>query len=775
MKGQLKILLLEDLPEDADLISRTLKKNELNFKLLIVDNKTDFVREITDFDPDLILSDYSLPQYSGLEALHHVLGLSYFIPFIIVTGSINEDTAVECIKQGATDYVTKENLVRLAPAITAALDKKETRLKKEEVERAFLESERRFRYSFDHANVGMCLIDLNDNILQANPKLSQILGYSGEELEKANIYDITHSDDIEFSKKIHLNCISGKSESAEFEKRYIHKNGNSVWVYISLSLIKDPQEKPLYFISHIQDISQRKASEDEIRKLFLAVEQSPSIVCITDVDGRIEYVNTRFLEVSGYTFDEIHGQNPRILKSGELGQDYYEELWKTITSGKIWKGEFHNMKKNGEYYWVLASIAPIKDEKGTITHFVAMQEDITFRKEMEGDLVKAKEKAEESDRLKSSFLATISHELRTPLNAIIGFSELLLRGEGNIHDKVLDYAKIIFDSGKNLLGIINDIFDISMIEANEVMLYPEIFSVNGLFNEVRNNFMNHDEIVSKKLKLTFLKNLKDDEDMIFTDRVKFTRVLTNLIGNAIKFTDKGEIDVGYYVNNTNHTPWLEFYVKDTGIGIPEDKIELIFERFRQVDDTNTRRFGGSGLGLSIAKKIIELLGGKIWVKSEPGKGSTFFFTLPFTTSDQQNKEINTSDTEMLINWDNKTVLIVEDVEMNYLYIDEILEDTGINRLWAKTGNEALQLFKQHNDKLDIILMDIMLPDIDGYEVTKQIRSVNDSVPIVAQTAFALSGDQEKTIDAGCNDYIPKPINQEELLKLMGKYLNIRGK
>lgn len=775
MKGQLKILLLEDLPEDADLISRTLKKNELNFKLLTVDNKTDFVREITDFDPDLILSDYSLPQYSGLEALHHVLGLSYFIPFIIVTGSINEDTAVECIKQGATDYVTKENLVRLAPAITAALDKKETRLKKEEVERAFLESERRFRYSFDHANVGMCLIDLNDNILQANPKLSQILGYSGEELEKANIYDITHSDDIEFSKKIHLNCISGKSESAEFEKRYIHKNGNSVWVYISLSLIKDPQEKPLYFISHIQDISQRKASEDEIRKLFLAVEQSPSIVCITDVDGRIEYVNTRFLEVSGYTFDEIHGQNPRILKSGELGQDYYEELWKTITSGKIWKGEFHNMKKNGEYYWVLASIAPIKDEKGTITHFVAMQEDITFRKEMEGDLVKAKEKAEESDRLKSSFLATISHELRTPLNAIIGFSELLLRGEGNIHDKVLDYAKIIFDSGKNLLGIINDIFDISMIEANEVMLYPEIFSVNGLFNEVRNNFMNHDEIVSKKLKLTFLKNLKDDEDMIFTDRVKFTRVLTNLIGNAIKFTDKGEIDVGYYVNNTNHTPWLEFYVKDTGIGIPEDKIELIFERFRQVDDTNTRRFGGSGLGLSIAKKIIELLGGKIWVKSEPGKGSTFFFTLPFTTSDQQNKEINTSDTEMLINWDNKTVLIVEDVEMNYLYIDEILEDTGINRLWAKTGNEALQLFKQHNDKLDIILMDIMLPDIDGYEVTKQIRSVNDSVPIVAQTAFALSGDQEKTIDAGCNDYIPKPINQEELLKLMGKYLNIRGK
>ena len=575
MKGQLKILLLEDLPEDADLISRTLKKNELNFKLLTVDNKTDFVREITDFDPDLILSDYSLPQYSGLEALHHVLGLSYFIPFIIVTGSINEDTAVECIKQGATDYVTKENLVRLAPAITAALDKKETRLKKEEVERAFLESERRFRYSFDHANVGMCLIDLNDNILQANPKLSQILGYSGEELEKANIYDITHSDDIEFSKKIHLNCISGKSESAEFEKRYIHKNGNSVWVYISLSLIKDPQEKPLYFISHIQDISQRKASEDEIRKLFLAVEQSPSIVCITDVDGRIEYVNTRFLEVSGYTFDEIHGQNPRILKSGELGQDYYEELWKTITSGKIWKGEFHNMKKNGEYYWVLASIAPIKDEKGTITHFVAMQEDITFRKEMEGDLVKAKEKAEESDRLKSSFLATISHELRTPLNAIIGFSELLLRGEGNIHDKVLDYAKIIFDSGKNLLGIINDIFDISMIEANEVMLYPEIFSVNGLFNEVRNNFMNHDEIVSKKLKLTFLKNLKDDEDMIFTDRVKFTRVLTNLIGNAIKFTDKGEIDVGYYVNNTNHTPWLEFYVKDTGIGIPEDKIELI--------------------------------------------------------------------------------------------------------------------------------------------------------------------------------------------------------
>ncbi len=739
----------------------------------MVDNKPDFIREITDFNPDLILSDYSLPQYSGLEALHHVLSLSYYIPFIIVTGSINEDTAVECIKQGATDYVTKENLVRLAPAITAALDKKETMLKKEEAERALQESERRFRHSFDHANVGMCLIDLNDNILQANPKLSQILGYSKAELKKANIYDITHPDDIESSKKVHLNCISGKSETAEFEKRYLHKNGNIVWVHISLSLIKDSQEKPLYFIAHILDISQRKESENEIRKLFLAVEQSPSIVCITDIDGRIEYVNHRFLEVTGYTFKEVHMENPRILKSGELDPIKYEELWKTISSGRIWKGEFHNKKKNGEYYWALASIAPIKDENGNITHFVAMQEDITLRKEMEGDLIKAKEKAEESDRLKSSFLATISHELRTPLNAIIGFSELLLRGESNVHDKVLDYTQIIFDSGKNLLGIINDIFDISMIEANEVKIYPELFSVNTLFEEIQNNFKNNTEVVTKNLTLTFLKNLKDEEVIVLTDRVKFNRVLTNIISNAIKFTDKGKIDIGYNINNIDHTHWLEFYVKDTGIGIPEDKTELIFERFRQVDDSNTRRFGGSGLGLSIAKKIIELLGGKIWVRSELDKGSTFYFTLPFTATDQQNEEKDTKITEALTNWNDKTVLVVEDVEMNYLYIDEILEDTGINRLWAKTGKEALQLFKQHKDKLDIILMDIMLPDIDGYQVTKQIRHEDGSIPIIAQTAFALSGDQEKAIDAGCNGYIPKPLNQTDLIRLMGKYLNIK--
>jgi PAS domain S-box-containing protein len=773
MKDKLKMLLLEDLPTDADIINRTLIKNELNFKLLVVDNKPDFVREVADFNPDLILSDYSLPQYSGLEALHHVLSLSYYIPFIIVTGSINEDTAVECIKQGATDYVTKENLVRLGPAITAALDKKETMLKKEEAERALQESERRFRHSFDHANVGMCLIDLNDNILQANPKLSQILGYSKAELKKANIYDITHPDDIESSKKVHSNCISGESETAEFEMRYIHKNGNIVWVHISLSLIKDSQEEPLYFISHILDISQRKESENEIRKLFLAVEQSPSIVCITDIEGRIEYVNHRFLEVTGYAFKEVHMENPRILKSGEMEPGNYEELWKTITAGRIWKGEFHNKKKNGEYYWALASIAPLKDEKGNITHFVAMQEDITLRKEMERDLIRAKEKAEESDRLKSSFLATISHELRTPLNAIIGFSELLLRGESNVHDKVLDYTQIIFDSGKNLLGIINDIFDISMIEANEVKIYPELFSVNKLFEEIRNNFKNNTEVVTKNLTLTFLKNLNDDEDMVLTDRVKFNRVLTNLISNAIKFTDRGEIDVGYNIKNVDHALWLEFYVKDTGIGIPEDKTELIFERFRQVDDTNTRRFGGSGLGLSIAKKIIELLGGKIWVNSELDKGSTFYFTLPFSATNLQNEEINTGSTEALINWNAKTVLIVEDVEMNYLYIDEILEDTGINRLWAKTGNEALQLFKQHNDKLDIILMDIMLPDIDGYQVTKQIRIEDVFIPIIAQTAFALSGDQEKAIDAGCNDYIPKPINQGNLIKLMGKYLNIK--
>ena len=442
MKNVLKILMLEDLPSDVELIKRELNKNGFQYQLISVDNKNDFEKGLSDYRPELILSDYSLPSFTGLEALKIVLDQRINVPFIIVTGSINEETAVECIKAGAWDYITKENLLRLVPAIQGALEKHDFLRQKEQAEKALLESEQKFRHSFHFANTGMCLVALDGKILQVNAKLCQIMGYEADDLEQKTIYEITHEKDIPLTRKIYSDSIKGKLESAEFEKRYIHKDGSEIWANITISLAVDQKKQPLYFVLHIQDVTQKRIDEDLIRKLSISIEQSPTMIMITDLHGQIEYVNPKFLEVTGYSIGEVIYNYPSILRSGKMSSEFYKSLWNTINSGKTWKGELQNKRKNGELYWDSSTISPVTDEKGEVTHFLAIKEDITARKAMEDDLIKAKNRAEESDRLKSAFLATISHELRTPLNAIIGFSELMQAG--NLDVKIYLLLLMIF-------------------------------------------------------------------------------------------------------------------------------------------------------------------------------------------------------------------------------------------------------------------------------------------------------------------------------------------
>lgn len=357
-------------------------------------------------------------------------------------------------------------------------------------------------------------------------------------------------------------------------------------------------------------------------QLSKGIEQSPVSIVITDNQGSIEFVNPSFTRITGYTLEEVIGKNPRILRSDEHDHSFYKHLWQTILSGNNWDGEFRNIKKNGDQYWEKTIISPIFNDRGKIVQFIAFKEDITEKRKMMADLVKAKEKAEESDRLKSAFLANLSHEIRTPMNAILGFTELLQDPEITA-EAIGSYVSIIHRSGYHLLAIINDIIEISKIETGQIT--PRYANIN-IGAVIRDLYTTLKVTIpdEKAVQLRIEPEQSTEDYTIFSDEVKLTQVLTNLISNALKFTGEGVVKFGY----RHQGDWLEFRVKDSGIGIDEANHELIFDRFYQVDGDIRIKSGGSGLGLAISKAYIEMLGGTISVKSSLGQGAEFIFTIP---------------------------------------------------------------------------------------------------------------------------------------------------
>lgn len=802
MKNELKILMLEDVPEDAELIERELHKDIVSFVSYKTDNKQDFLKGLKEFKPDVILSDFSLPTFNGLEALELVKKIAPETPFIMVTGSINEETAVLCMKQGAWDYVIKENLTRLGYAVINAIKLKEE----------------------------------NDKI---------------------------------------------------------------------------------------------KLAENELRKLSVAINQSPSTIVITDKNGIIEYVNPFFSKLTGYTKNEAIGHNPKILKSGKTPDETYKKLWDTILSGNIWEGEFINKKKDGDYYWESAIITPVKNDDNEITNFIAIKHDITKkkkdeqiqkvlynisnaaittdnlnklisfiqkelgniidtsnffvalynketdtislpfhidekdkftdapagktltkyvietkkpllaniavknrfvkegrleikgslskiwlgvplkkddevmgvlavqsytdekaytksdmemlefvsdqisitidRKKAEQDIKNALERATESDRLKSTFLATMSHELRTPLNAIIGFSGLI--NKDTSAESIISYAKTIKSSGEDLLSIVEDLFDITLIEAGMSNVKNTQINLNVLLKEILKIIKIEQYKTNKdNLELDYIIPLENGNIIINTDAVKLKQILINVLKNALKFTHEGHVNYGYNIETIKDKPIIKFFINDTGIGIPQDKHKLIFDVFRQSDDSHTRLYGGTGIGLSIAKKLTELLGGKIWLESEEGKGSTFYFTIPYNTPKNTDK-LKDHDTKTVLDnrFKNKTILIVEDDVVSYKFLKIALELYSADIIWAKDGAESVEFCKA-NANIDLVLMDLNMHGMDGYVATKKIKEFLPDLPIIAQTAYAIAGDREKALAAGCDNYISKPIDLDTLMKILKKWI-----
>ena len=752
-EARIKILHLEDNPHDSQLVLLNLKKDKINFEYFLTDNEHDFKFHLANLPIDIILSDYNLPQYSGREALNLIRNDYPQIPFVFVSGALGEDAAIESLLNGATDYVLKNKLEKLVPAVKRAM--RESRLQQEYLSAIndLRGKEKQYHMLVEGMNEGIMFCDSNDKIQFVNQQTSDITGHKTEELIGKVCNQILYDS---ANKKIILEKykLLKQGIKAIFEIEILNKNKEKVWIRINASPVFDEIGNVSGSISVFENINDRKNAEDELRKLIHAVEQSPGSIVITDTNGIIEYANTATGKLWGATIEELTNGKNNIFGPGKI-QDEFEHIRLSVKSGKIWEGEFQSFRKNGDAFWEMTTISPVYNNRNTITHFLAICEDVSERYKLTQELTAAKEKAEESDRLKSAFLANISHEIRTPMNGILGFAELLKIPRLS-QDAQKRYIHIIEESGTRMLNIINDIVDISKIESGQMDIHIQETNVNLLLKGLLHHFT--PEARSRGLGLTCSASLSDQGSNIKTDQDKLKQILSNLIKNALKFTKAGAVNFGY----TTKGDMLEFFVKDTGIGISNEQSEMIFERFRQGSNSFTRDYEGAGLGLSISKALVQMLGGKIWLNSEPGKGSDFFFHIPLTPQNIMSEEIKTSNFRKP---DSHSIhiLIAEDDENSLLYVTAILEDENAIILEAKNGEQAVDLVKKHPE-IDLILMDLKMPCMDGFEAIRQIKKLRPSVPIIAQTAYAFSEDEEKARQAGCVDFLSKPLRKQVLLE-----------
>ena len=483
-----------------------------------------------------------------------------------------------------------------------------------------------------------------------------------------------------------------------------------------------------------------------------AIDQSPSAVVVTDLEANIQYVNAGFSLMTGYTSEEVLGRNPRILSSGEQDQEFYKEMWETILAGKTWRGVFRNRRKDGSLYWEDAAIAPALDESGTPTGYIAVKTDITARRELEDSLRQAKVDAEAANRAKSAFLATMSHEIRTPLNAVIGMASLL--AESGVDEQQSSYARTIVQASETLLDLLSDILDYSKIESRKFVLHEELFPFEDAFLDPVEMFSR--TAMQKGVELSGY--IDPTLPAAFVgDRVRLKQILMNLLSNAVKFTSSGQIDLSArLVERDGDRCVLEFRVKDTGIGISPDVQNRLFAPFFQADSSITREFGGSGLGLAIVRHLVELMGGKIRVVSQPGEGSEFIFTVRMKASEDEVPE--QADLGILR---GRRMLVVDDLETNRNLLRAFAEKWGMEVEVVPGARPAIDLLGG-GSRFDVMVIDYQMPHMDGVSLAQEIQAMRGAAS-TPRILFTSAGDAACDVPKGLFSLVlHKPVRPSKL-------------
>lgn len=669
-----------------------------------------------------------------------------------------------------------------------------------------IENEMRLKLAFEAVNDGIWDWNLITGNIFFSDRFFTMLGYGAYDYSHTmdSWHSMVYPDDLPLLKEHLSELVSGNINEFTQECRMRTVNGNYTWILSRASTVDlNEQGKPQRIIGTQLDIDHQKGIEIALKeneaKLLkqneeyvivnkqLAESNQKTIQLFNQLQDKQAYLNSIFRSVpamiclisnriilfannyaslmTGYDIDELLGQDTLLLYSSVKE---YEKVFNLLYSdnglGSIKSANTQWQMKNGTIIDVYITATHIESDVSQETYtFSAI--DVTSQRLYEEELIAAKVQAEKAERLKTTFLCNMSHELRTPMNGIVGFSEMLQTQVTQA--KKDEYLKVITNSSKQLLKIISDIIDISKIETNGLEVFYSPVNLPKLFIELHETYLSYLETRHKEHITLYYENcLFNNCENIIVDENKLKQILSNLLNNAVKFTDEGEIRFGCKLLEKE----IEFYVSDTGIGIDAEELTEIFECFRQTESPTRKKYGGNGLGLAIAKGFVEILDGKIWVKSVKDSGSTFYFTIPFKPDNEQ-MNIETMDRSTL-KWPDFHILVVEDDLTCLILIDEMLADTGIKISHAVTGLEAVKACRK-DQSIDLVLMDMRLPEIDGYEATRRIKELRPQLPIIAQTAHALSEDRQKCLQAGCNEYITKPINQDNLFDMIDLFLSKR--
>lgn len=666
-------------------------------------------------------------------------------------------------------YNTNEELRHVNESLEQTIAERTKALKK---------SEKRYRQIIETATDLIYRCTSLGKITYINPVGKYVLGYEVEEFIGEHFSKFVKPGYLEQIVSFFKEFRNTKQQENYFEIPLVSKKGKIVWFGQHIQMIFDEKGEVSEIAAVARNVTERKIVEDKLRfseeKYRGIIENMELGLMEVDLSQNIVRAYKSFCEMTGYSAEELVGKNAVDLFLPTDFQKVMDDQDKRRKSGEASVYEIQIRKKNGEMIWVLISGAPIFNQEGEVAGSIGIHYDITARKKLEHDIKEAKIAAEEAQEAEKHFLAKMSHEIRTPLNAVIGMSHVLY--DTNPTEEQKEYLSILKSSSDILQALISDILDFSKIEAGEILVHEKEFDLVGLVKSLQKTFQLKLENRPVEVEIDIDKRI---QNLLIGDDLLLNQVLINLMGNAAKFTKEGLIGVGVRIieeDQTNKCLMLEFEVYDTGIGIAPQNSQFIFQKFKQANSEVRHDFGGSGLGLAIVRQIIEILNGQIWVESELGKGTSFFFTIEYADSGIKNEE-RTEHLPLFVNanFSSHKIMVAEDNYMNRKYIGTLFEKWDISYVFAHNGREAVDLAQR--EKFDLIFMDISMPEMNGYEATIEIRNrvnLNQKTPIIALTASALVSKKDRALEIGMTDYLPKPFKPLALLSLIKQHTIVHG-
>jgi PAS domain S-box-containing protein len=651
------------------------------------------------------------------------------------------------------------------------------------VEQSLRDSEERLRLAIAAGRMGTWDWNLKTGLTRWDERERELFGMmdAGNEADTDAIFARMHPEDRESVRDACERAIES-GETYDHEFRVVHPDGRVRWLAGRGDVVRDPAGKPLRMVGVNFDITERRDADDRLRLIDRALDSATNGIVICDARARdlpIIYVNQGFESLTGFSGDDVLGRNCRFLQGPRSDSEAVGAMHRAVAAGEECHVTILNYRKDGTPFWNELRITPLRNDAGIVTHFVGVQADVTDRTEFEESLRRAEARAQAASQAKSEFLANMSHEIRTPLTAVLGCADTLYpRLDSEDHRSMV---QMIRNQGQLLLGILNDILDLSKIEAGRLEIRAEPCSIVAVIEEVRS--LLQPQAIEKGLEFATEYASPMPVEM-HTDPLRVRQVLVNLVGNAIKFTEEGRITIVACCDVEPETRQLVINVRDTGVGISEDKLEAIFEAFAQENPQLSRRVGGTGLGLTISQRLLAMLGGTIRVASRVNQGTTFTVTLPLTEADcrrlqsagdlqqdslEQQRSRDSIDVVLPI-----SVLVAEDTRGIQFMIRRMLEDAGATVAVVDNGERAIAEIRRAEAQgmpFDAVLMDMQMPVLNGFDATLRLRAEGCRLPVIALTAAAMQGDREKCLQAGCDDYLSKPIDRRTLLDVLARRYN----